>query len=91
MTTAPVKILDLPISHLAFVERKVGARMTDWPEGVGSVAELYGYALAAGRAAQQDRPAGAIQAIYDKETSTLTMNELAELVQLSGDDEVDPT
>ena len=88
----PVSVLELPISHLAQVEKLVGARMTDWPQGVASVAQLYATILAAGIASTEGRPADEIEKIYEADTSRRTMAELADVVELAQDgQEVDPT
>lgn len=92
-TTTPkiktVSILDLPISHLAKVEKLVGARMTEWPAGVESVAQLYATVLAAGIAAQDGQDADQIETIYQERTSGYTMAGLVDLVELAQDGQVD--
>ncbi len=81
-TTNRISILDLSIKDIASIERATGARMTEWPDGVASVADLYARIYAAGTGT-------------DMETvEAMTLKELSDMVVLAtGDEEetADPT
>lgn len=80
MTTTKVSILDLPIKAIRDIEVAVGAKMTDWPGGVSSIADLYARVYSAGTGTPLE------------EVEQLTLRELTDRVVLGGsDDEADPT
>jgi ATP-dependent protease ClpP protease subunit len=74
-----VSILDLTIKSIRTIEQGVGAKMTDWPDGVSSVADLYARIYAEGTGTPLE------------EVEALTLRELTDLVVLGEDAAVDPT
>lgn len=82
-TTNPkVSILDLPIAAIRDIEKATGAKMTEWPNGCDSIADLYARIYSAG------------EGVPMEEVEKLTLRELTDRVVLgSGDDEdeSDPT
>jgi len=79
VTTTKVSILDLPIRDIRDIEKAVGAKMTEWPQGVESVADLYGRIYAAGTGTPLE------------EVESMTLRDLSERVLLGETDEEDPT
>jgi hypothetical protein len=77
--TPRVSILDLPVASIRDIEVAVGARLTDWPGGVSSLADLYARIYAAGTGMPL------------AEVERLTLRELTDLVVISEDAEPDPT
>ena len=76
-----VSILDLTIEDVEDIERSVGARMTEWPEGVGRIADLYA------RIYQKAHKDETLEEVKQRSLSWLT-----ESVTLGEDDETpDPT
>ena len=79
-TTQKVSILDLPIATIRDIEKAVGARMTEWPDGVDSVADLYARIYSAGTGQPLDT------------VEKMTLRDLAAKVAIGSEEsDTDPT
>lgn len=77
---AKVSILDISVADIRDIEVAVGARMTDWPGGVSSLADLYARIYSAGTGTPL------------AEVEKMTLRELSASVALAEEDATpDPT
>jgi hypothetical protein len=75
---AKVSILDISVADIRDIEVAVGARMTDWPQGVPSLADLYARIYAAGTGTPLT------------EVERMTLRELSASVALAEDESAGP-
>jgi hypothetical protein len=73
-----VSILDLPVRALRDIEVATGARMSEWPAGVDSLADLYARIYSAGTGTPLD------------EVEAMSLRELASLVTIAESEDADP-